>query len=50
MTGAALPRQDRCLEHFPEKWLRFSEEEMLQYYDLARFLIGQTIPPDRKAR
>src|SRR5271168_1400861 len=27
-----------CLEHFPEKWIRFSEEEMLHYYDLARFL------------
>jgi hypothetical protein len=26
------------LEHFPEKWIRFSEEEMLQYYDVARYL------------
>jgi hypothetical protein len=39
-----------ALEHFPEKRIRFSEEEMLQYYELARFLIGQTSPSDRKAR
>jgi hypothetical protein len=39
-----------ALEHFPEKRIRFSEEEMLRYYDLVRFLVDQTSPSDRQAR
>jgi hypothetical protein len=39
-----------ALEHVPEKWTRFSDEDMLQVFELARILFDQVIPPDRKAR
>ena len=37
-------------EHVPEKWLRFSDQDMLQHIEFARILIDQVIPPDRNTR
>jgi len=41
---------DRLLEHVPEKWIHFSDKDMLQLIELARILIDQAIPPDRNTR
>ncbi len=35
------------LEHVPKKLHDFFDQNMLQHYELARFLIDQTIPSDR---
>jgi hypothetical protein len=38
------------LEQVPKKLTDFFDQNLLQSTDLARFLIDQTIPSDRKAR
>ena len=38
------------LEHVPEKWPRLSDENMLQFIELARIVFDQVIPPDRNTR
>jgi hypothetical protein len=40
----------RALEQVPKKLTDFFDQNLLQFIDLARFLIDQTIPSDRKAR
>jgi hypothetical protein len=37
-----------ALEHVPEKCAHFSEKNMLQLFNPARFLIGEVIPLRRK--
>ena len=37
-------------EHVPAKLYDFADKNMLQFIDLARILVAQVIPPERKAR
>jgi hypothetical protein len=41
---------ENALEHVPEKWVHFSDKDMLQHVELARILFDQAIPPDRNTR
>jgi hypothetical protein len=38
------------LEQIPAKLHDFADKDLLQHIDLARFLFGKVIPPERKAR
>ena len=38
------------LEHVPEKWVHFSDKDMLHLIEVARILVDRVIPPDRNAR
>jgi hypothetical protein len=39
-----------CLEHVPEKWVRFSDENMPQRIEAARILVTRVIPPKWNTR
>jgi hypothetical protein len=38
------------VEHIPEKLLDFFDSDMLQIFEVERFLFDQVIPRDREAR
>jgi hypothetical protein len=48
LTGDPLGSAARLAsEHVPEKWVHFSDKDMLHLIELARILVDRVIPPDR---
>jgi hypothetical protein len=39
-----------ALEHIPEKWVHFSDKDMLQLIEAARILITRVIQPEWNTR